>query len=112
MYTMVHYPGFHCHQHGLRRATKLAPDLANRSQQQVILTAMGLRISLLELHISTTLRLMRGAGLRGLRGMLPVREGIVIRPVKERCDPALGRVILKSVNPDYLVRGGEATEYE
>jgi RNA ligase (TIGR02306 family) len=43
---------------------------------------------------------------------LHVREGIVIRPVKERCDPALGRVILKSVNPDYLVRGGEATEYE
>jgi len=29
------------------------------------------------------LRLIRGAGLKGLKGMLPVREGIVIRPLLE-----------------------------
>lgn len=43
---------------------------------------------------------------------LHVREGIVIRPVKERYDPEIGRVILKSINADYLLRGGEATEFE
>ncbi len=41
-----------------------------------------------------------------------VREGIVIRPVQERFEHSVGRVILKSVNPDYLLRGGEATEFE
>ncbi len=33
------------------------------------------------------------------------REGIVITPLKEREDPLIGRVILKSINPDYLARG-------
>lgn len=41
-----------------------------------------------------------------------MREGIVIRPVKERYEHDLGRVILKSVNEAYLLRGGEATEFE
>ncbi len=41
-----------------------------------------------------------------------LREGIVIRPVRERHDAAIGRVILKSVSADYLLRGGEATEHE
>ncbi len=41
-----------------------------------------------------------------------VREGIVIRPVRERFEHSVGRVILKSVNSDYLLRGGEATEFE
>jgi RNA ligase (TIGR02306 family) len=41
-----------------------------------------------------------------------VREGIVIRPVKERYEHDLGRVILKHVNPEYLLRGGEVTEFE
>lgn len=41
-----------------------------------------------------------------------VREGIVIRPVKERYELDIGRVILKSINEDYLLRGGEATEFE
>lgn len=40
-----------------------------------------------------------------------IREGIVMRPVKERRDVALGRVQLKSVSDDYLTRGGDATEY-
>ena len=33
-----------------------------------------------------------------------LREGCVIRPVKERTHPLVGRVILKSINPDYLLR--------
>ena len=41
-----------------------------------------------------------------------MREGIVIRPLKERYVPDLGRVILKSVNEAYLLRDGEATEFE
>jgi len=41
-----------------------------------------------------------------------MREGIVIRPIKERYEHDIGRVILKSVNEDYLLRGGEATEFE
>jgi RNA ligase (TIGR02306 family) len=39
-----------------------------------------------------------------------LREGVVIRPVRERNDPALGRVQLKYVSGSYLTRGGKATE--
>ncbi len=39
-----------------------------------------------------------------------LREGIVIRPVEERRDLELGRVQLKSVSDDYLLRNG-GTEY-
>lgn len=39
-----------------------------------------------------------------------IREGVVVRPVVEREDLELGRVILKSVSPDYLVRKG-GTEF-
>ena len=39
-----------------------------------------------------------------------LREGVVVRPVKEREDPGLGRVQLKSVSDDYLTRKG-GTEY-
>lgn len=35
-----------------------------------------------------------------------IREGIVIRPETEREDDVLGRVILKSISPDYLIGGG------
>lgn len=38
-----------------------------------------------------------------------VREGVVIRT--DRTHPKLGRVILKSVSADYLLRKGETTEY-
>ena len=41
-----------------------------------------------------------------------VREGIVIRPIKERHESTIGRVILKSVNEGYLLRKGEVTEFE
>jgi RNA ligase (TIGR02306 family) len=40
-----------------------------------------------------------------------IREGVVIRPVAEREDPELGRVVLKSISPDYLTRKGEVTEF-
>jgi RNA ligase (TIGR02306 family) len=39
-----------------------------------------------------------------------IREGIVMTPATERYDPKIGRVCLKSVSADYLVRKG-ATEY-
>lgn len=39
-----------------------------------------------------------------------VREGVVVRPVVERRHPELGRVQLKSVSADYLLRKG-GTEY-
>jgi RNA ligase (TIGR02306 family) len=40
-----------------------------------------------------------------------IREGIVIRTMKEKTHPELGRVILKSVSDDYLLRKGNITEY-
>jgi RNA ligase (TIGR02306 family) len=42
---------------------------------------------------------------------LHVREGIVIKPIQERTHPELGRVVLKSISEEYLLRNG-ATEYE
>lgn len=41
-----------------------------------------------------------------------IREGIVIIPRKERYDQLLGRVILKSVSNEYLLRTGKATEFQ
>lgn len=41
---------------------------------------------------------------------LHIREGVVVIPEKERYDHELGRVILKSISMDYLVRKG-ATEF-
>lgn len=38
------------------------------------------------------------------------REGIVITPVKERWCEETGRVILKSISPDYQMRRGDTTE--
>ncbi len=40
-----------------------------------------------------------------------IREGVVVRPTRERRDDRLGRVILKSISPDYLTRknGSEFT---
>lgn len=44
---------------------------------------------------------------------LHVREGLVVRPREEaRSEATGGRKIAKFINPDYLTRGGEATEYE
>lgn len=40
-----------------------------------------------------------------------IREGVVITPVVERRHEEIGRVILKSVSDDYLLRKGEVTEY-
>ena len=41
---------------------------------------------------------------------LHIREGTVVKPTFERTHPKLGRVILKSVSEDYLLRKGETTE--
>jgi RNA ligase (TIGR02306 family) len=46
-----------------------------------------------------------------LGGAAHIREGVVITPVVERRDDRLGRVILKSVSPDYLLRKGDTTEF-
>ena len=44
-----------------------------------------------------------------------ISEGGVVKPTKERKDPSIptmgGRVILKSINEDYLLRKGNATEF-
>jgi RNA ligase (TIGR02306 family) len=40
-----------------------------------------------------------------------LREGVVITPSTERTNQWIGRVILKSVSEDYLLRKGEATEF-
>ncbi len=40
-----------------------------------------------------------------------MREGVVIRPAIERRDPEIGRVILKSVSEQYILRKGNVTEY-
>lgn len=40
-----------------------------------------------------------------------VREGIVIKPLIERRNDELGRVVLKSVSEDYLLRKGNTTEF-
>lgn len=41
-----------------------------------------------------------------------MREGVVIKPVIDRSQSGLGRVMLKSVSPDYLMRKGETTEFQ
>lgn len=41
-----------------------------------------------------------------------IREGIVIIPKEERYNEKIGRVILKSVSADYLLRKGKATEFQ
>lgn len=39
-----------------------------------------------------------------------IREGVVIKPLVERYDPKIGRVLLKSISDDYLLRKN-GTEY-
>lgn len=41
-----------------------------------------------------------------------IREGIVIIPKQERYNNEIGRVILKNVSADYLLRKGKATEFQ
>ena len=50
--------------------------------------------------------LERIAALSGGKTTMPdqhIREGVVVRPVKERFDPEIGRVILKYLSDDYLL---------
>jgi len=37
-----------------------------------------------------------------------MREGIVIKPLKERRDPAFGRVVVKFLNDDYILLKNKA----
>lgn len=41
---------------------------------------------------------------------LHMREGVVVTPMIERHDPAIGRAMLRSISPDYLLRKG-GTEF-
>ena len=45
-------------------------------------------------------------GTSTLPGAAHTREGIVLRPVRERWDDQLGRVVLKLIGEDYLLRKG------
>lgn len=40
-----------------------------------------------------------------------IREGVVVTPLVERRSDQIGRIILKSVSADYLLRKGNATEF-
>ena len=53
------------------------------------------------------------SGLETVSGQdLHIREGVVITPVKERYDMAIGRVCLKSISEEYLLRKNKnATEF-
>lgn len=42
---------------------------------------------------------------------LHIREGVVVKPTKERHHVDLGRVVLKSVSEQYLLRKGNTTEF-
>jgi RNA ligase (TIGR02306 family) len=42
---------------------------------------------------------------------LHIREGVVVRPIYERIDLEVGRVQLKSISADYLLRKGDTTEF-
>jgi RNA ligase (TIGR02306 family) len=41
-----------------------------------------------------------------------IREGVVIKSFTEENDPKIGRKILKSISPDYLLRKGNTTEFK
>ena len=47
------------------------------------------------------------AGSTTIGGATHVREGVVVKPVVERTDPKVGRVILKYLNDDYLLKKEE-----
>jgi RNA ligase (TIGR02306 family) len=52
----------------------------------------------------TIKRLATGTTLVEGAGCAVIREGVVVRPLQERYDPKIGRVILKCVSPDFLVK--------
>jgi RNA ligase (TIGR02306 family) len=54
-------------------------------------------------------RLASGATVAG--NMAHMREGVVVRPLKERTDPRIGRAIVKYISPEYLTRAG-GTEFQ
>ena len=61
-------------------------------------------------NIDTILGLTEGTTVIG--GGVHMREGVVVKPARERSDYRHGRVILKSVSNTYLLRKGNVTELE
>lgn len=51
-------------------------------------------------------------GTKSLFDSSQVREGVVIKPLVERSTSILSRVVLKSINEDYLTRKGKITEFQ
>jgi len=49
-------------------------------------------------------------GITTINSQEQIREGVVIK-VDDREDKKLGRILLKSINPDYLIRKGNVTEF-
>lgn len=49
--------------------------------------------------------------LAGKNGIKQIREGVVVKPIHERSDPVLGRVILKFISPEYATRK-QGTEFK
>jgi RNA ligase (TIGR02306 family) len=45
-----------------------------------------------------------------IRGANHIREGIVVKPIMERHHPNIGRINLKVINPNYLVRSPDTEE--
>jgi RNA ligase (TIGR02306 family) len=45
-----------------------------------------------------------------MNGTKHMREGVVIKPLRERTHPKLGRVILKIINDDYLILKNKASD--
>lgn len=52
------------------------------------------------------------SGTETVNGTSQIREGIVVRPVKEVWNNRFGRVILKLRSDEYMTRKGAATEFE
>lgn len=52
--------------------------------------------------LETILKMAEGPSM--VEGAKHLREGVVVRPLKERLDPRVGRVVMKVVSTDYLER--------
>lgn len=105
--------------YGLRNPTFRAFDLSisgrylNFDELEAILCKYGVDMAPLLYRGPYTEQSVKSctSGLTTLMGNSGhMREGIVIRPVRERYDSEVGRVILKSISDDYLLRK-DGTEY-
>lgn len=82
------------------------PEVVKHCSEEGIETAPV--VASIPFHLDEIKRYSEGKTL--LMGDQPhIREGVVVRPLSERTDPKLGRVILKFVSDTYLF--GERTDY-